>query len=79
MIHREKALQFYLQWFSENATFLEPLTDNGSIYVHLDWHMVHYVKAIMDEVLGNSNYRNSIVWKRTSAHNDPLRYGNSFR
>jgi len=38
------------------------LSDNGSIYVHLDWHVVHYVKVIMDEIFGPENFRNEIVW-----------------
>ncbi len=40
----------------------ELLADTGSIYVHLDWHVGHYVKVILDEVFGKSNLRNEIVW-----------------
>ena len=40
----------------------EILADDGSIYVHLDWKKGHYVKTIMDEVFGESNFRNEIVW-----------------
>jgi adenine specific DNA methylase Mod len=40
----------------------ELLADNGSIYVHLDWHVGHYVKIIMDEIFGKENFRNEIVW-----------------
>jgi adenine-specific DNA-methyltransferase len=43
------------------------LAPTGSIYVHLDWHAVHYVKVLMDEVLGYENFQTEIVWKRTSA------------
>lgn len=42
----------------------ELLADTGSIYVHLDWHVGHYVKLVMDEVFGKDNFRNEIVWKR---------------
>lgn len=45
----------------------ELLADDGSIYVHLDTKKSHYVKAILDEVFGESNFRNEIVWKRQSA------------
>lgn len=40
----------------------ELLTDDGSIYVHLDWKKAHYVKAIMDEVFGEENFLNDIIW-----------------
>ena len=40
----------------------ELLADTGSIYVHLDWHVGHYVKIVMDEVFGKNNFRNEIVW-----------------
>ncbi len=51
------------------------LSPTGSIYVHLDWHAVHYVKVLMDEIFGYENFRNEVVWRRTSAHNDPKQYG----
>jgi adenine-specific DNA-methyltransferase len=38
------------------------LAENGSIYVHLDWHVGHYVKVMMDEIFGYENFRNEIVW-----------------
>lgn len=40
----------------------ELLADTGSIYVHLDWHVGHYVKLVMDEIFGKRNFRNEIVW-----------------
>jgi adenine-specific DNA-methyltransferase len=40
----------------------ELLADTGSIYVHLDWHVGHYVKLVMDEVFGRQNFQNEIVW-----------------
>lgn len=58
-----RGLDSYLQWFYETASFLrELLADNGSIYVHLDYRVVHYVKAIMDEIFGNDNFLNEIAW-----------------
>jgi len=44
----------------------EILADDGSIYVHLDWKKGHYIKAIMDEVFGEHNFMNEIVWAYTS-------------
>ena len=43
----------------------ELLSDHGSIYVHIDWHVGHYVKVLMDEILGSDNFRNEIIWKRS--------------
>ena len=40
----------------------ELLADTGSIYVHLDWHVGHYVKLVLDEVLGKDNFFNEIIW-----------------
>lgn len=40
----------------------EILADDGSIYVHLDWKKGHYIKAIMDEVFGEYNFLNNVVW-----------------
>lgn len=42
------------------------LSQEGSIYIHLDWHVVHYFKIILDEIFGYNNYRNEIVWKRST-------------
>lgn len=54
----------------------ELLADTGSIYVHLDWHVGHYVKLVMDDIFGKSNLINEIIWQRTSAQSNPRRYGN---
>lgn len=51
----------------------ELLADTGSIYVHLDWHVVHYVKLVLDDVFGKQNFQNEIVWERTNAHNMPTK------
>lgn len=52
----------------------ELLAPTGSIYVHLDWHAVHYVKVLMDELFGYENFRSEIVWKRTTARVDKFRF-----
>jgi adenine-specific DNA-methyltransferase len=48
----------------------ELLSPTGSLYVHLDWHVASYVRAVLDEVFGAVNFQNEIVWKRTTAHGD---------
>ena len=40
----------------------ELLTEDGAIYIHLDWKKAHYVKMVMDEIFGEHNFRNEIVW-----------------
>lgn len=40
----------------------ELLSEQGSIYVHLDWHVGHYVKVLLDEIFGKNNFRNEIYW-----------------
>jgi len=59
-----KGLNSYLQWMYETAIILrELLKENGSIYVHLDWHVVHYVKAVLDEVFGYESFQREIIWR----------------
>jgi len=55
----------YLKYMYERLVLMrELLADNGSIYVHLDWHVGHYVKVLMDEIFGYENFRNEIVVSR---------------
>ena len=57
----------------------ELLSDTGSIYVHLDWHVSHYVKITLDEIFGKSRLRNEIVWtyfgfKRSTSKKFPQKH-----
>jgi len=53
----------YLNWMYENLMAIkEVMSDTASIYVHLDWHIGHYVKILMDEVFGEENFVNEVVW-----------------
>jgi len=68
----------YLKYMYERLLLMrELLAENGSIYVHLDWHVGHYVKVMMDQpdLFGYENFRNEIVWRRHYSHNDGNRYG----
>lgn len=57
----------YLNWMYENLMAIKSvMSDTASIYVHLDWHIGHYVKILMDEIFGEDNFRNEIVWKKYS-------------
>ncbi|MCY4553907.1 MAG: DNA methyltransferase [Candidatus Poribacteria bacterium] len=51
------------------------LKPTGSIYLHCDPTMSHYLKLVMDAVFGKGNFMNEVVWKRTAAHNDSAVYG----
>ena len=66
----------YLNWMYENLMAIKSImSDTASIYVHLDWHIGHYVKILLDEVFGEDNFRNEIVWKRFNFHADAGRFG----
>ena len=53
----------YLNWMYENLLAIKSvMSETASIYVHLDWHIGHYVKILMDEIFGEDNFRNEIVW-----------------
>ena len=70
-------LDAYLKWFYETVVVLyDLLAPTGSIYVHIGPDLVHYVRAIMDEVFGQENFRNELYWRRVFSHNDTKgRYG----
>jgi adenine-specific DNA-methyltransferase len=71
-----RGLDSYLQWFYETVVLLrELLAEDGSMYVHLDYHIGHYAKVVMDEVFGQDNLKNEIIWKRSLPHNDPKKFG----
>ena len=49
----------------------ELLADTGSIYVHLDWHVGHYVKLVLDEIFGKDHFINEIIWIRKGGSANP--------
>ena len=71
----------YLKYMQERLVLMrELLADNGSIYVHLDWHVGHYVKVMMDEIFGAENFRNEIIWwyKRWTVESGTFQKGSPF-
>jgi len=59
----EERIASYLNYMYERLVLMkELLAEDGSIYVHLDYRMVHYVKLMMDEIFGRENFRNEIIW-----------------
>ncbi|MGQ9847921.1 MAG: DNA methyltransferase [Bacteroidales bacterium] len=56
-------IAYYLKYMYERLILIrELLAENGSIYLHLDWHVGHYVKVMMNEIFGYENFRNKFVW-----------------
>ena len=69
-------LDGYLDMLRARLLALRPLlAATGNLFVHLDWHAVHYAKVLLDEIFGLTNFRNEIVWRRANAHSDPARFG----
>lgn len=53
----------YLNWMYENLMAIRSvMSENASIYVHLDYHIGHYVKILMDEIFGEDCFINEIIW-----------------
>lgn len=53
----------YLNWMYENLMAIKSvMSETASIYVHLDWHIGHYVKILMDEIFGEDNFKNELIW-----------------
>ncbi|KXA23972.1 DNA methyltransferase [Fusobacterium nucleatum] len=53
----------YLNWMYENLMAIKSImSETASIYVHLDWHICHYVKILMDEIFGENNFIDEIIW-----------------
>ena len=53
----------YLQFMYERLILLrELLADTGSIFVHCDWHKSAYLRCLLDEIFGQGNFRNEIIW-----------------
>lgn len=63
-----KGLDSYIDQFYKSAGVLfDLLADDGAVYVHLDWRLVHYVKVAMDEIFGYDNFMANIIWKRIAS------------
>ena len=61
----------YLEYMYPRLTLMrELLSEQWSIYVHLDWHIWHYVKILLDEILWRECFVNEIIWQRTWAQNN---------
>lgn len=60
-----RGLDSYLQMMYERLVLMrELLAATGTIYVHMDYHVGHYVKLILDQLFGEDNYRNEVIWNK---------------
>ncbi len=71
-------IDHYIAWLKERVVEMHRiLKPTGSIYLHCDWHADAYIRVlVLDKVFGPENFRNQLIWKRTTAHNDAKRFGN---
>jgi len=66
----------YIDWIKQRAVELQRvLKPTGAVYLHCDPHASHYLKVMLDGIFGGENFRNEIIWKRTSAHSSAKRFG----
>lgn len=73
---RHESTQAYIEFMRPRCVELvRVLRETGSFYYHCDWHASHYVKVMLDQIFGENQFQNEIVWKRSSAHSDSHRYG----
>lgn len=73
---RHASTQAYVEFMRPRCVELHRvLKATGSFYYHCDWHASHYVKVMLDQIFGENQFQNEIVWKRSSAHSDSQRYG----
>jgi DNA modification methylase len=71
----QPALLAYLVYMVERLLYMKTiLKPHGSIYLHCDSTASHYIKVMMDGIFGHQNFRNEIVWQRTSSHNDSRKW-----
>lgn len=62
-----KGVDSYVQWLYETVILLkELLKPNGSFFLHLDWHVGHRAKLVLDEVFGPDNFINEVIWQRSA-------------
>ncbi|MEI8215830.1 MAG: DNA methyltransferase [Eubacteriales bacterium] len=63
----ENGMEEYLVMLTTRFMMMKDLlSDTGSFVIHLDWHVVHYVKIILDEIFGEKNFINEIIWQYKS-------------
>ena len=65
---RHESTKAYIEYMRPRCVELaRVLKKTGSFYYHCDWHASHYVKVMLDQLLGEANFRNEIIWRRNAA------------
>ena len=73
---RHASTQAYIEFMRPRCVEMaRVLKKTGSFYYHCDWHASHYVKVMLDQIFGENNFQNEIVWRRHYSHNDPNKFG----
>ena len=68
--HWEEGILQYINWlYPRLKESKRLLKTTGSVYLHCDTHASHYLKVTMDQIFGQHNFRNEIIWKRKAVHN----------
>jgi DNA modification methylase len=68
---RHESTQAYIEFMRPRCVEMaRVLKKTGSFYYHCDWHASHYVKVMLDQIFGEDNFINEVVWKRSGSHND---------
>jgi adenine specific DNA methylase Mod len=68
---RHESTKAYIEYMRPRCIELHRvLKKTGSFYYHCDWHASHYVKVMLDQIFGENNFVNEVVWKRQTSHND---------
>ena len=62
---RHASTQAYIEFMPRCVELARVLKKTGSFYYHCDWHASHYVKVMLDQIFGEDQFQNEIVWKRT--------------
>jgi DNA modification methylase len=73
---RHASTEAYIEFMRPKCVELaRVLKKTGSFYYHCDWHASHYIKVMLDQIFGENQFQNEIVWKRTTAHVDTHGFG----
>src|SRR5208282_3969365 len=72
---RHASTQAYIDYMRPRCVELaRVIKPTGSFYYHCDWHASHYVKVMLDQILGEVNFQGALVWRRTNARGDSGRW-----
>ena len=72
----EGGVHHYVGWMKERMLEMHRvLKPTGSLYLHCDWHASHYLKQMMDDIFGNNNFQNEIIWYYGAGGRSHRRFG----